>query len=128
MQITEENMTWAIEQLSGFSEYRRFPAQKRTLRLHAEHLLNVVHNDTFPNLIRKYRSKQVPFTEEEEQKWLAKVGLTADVNDVKWLMSTLLRECDEYPLPPVVRRTYQRLMRPADGIEIPDLPDGDYGA
>ena len=125
MQISEENIVWAVEKLELFSDLPGFPKNNAMLRLQAECFLEVVHNDKIWDILkRKMEVHRQDYPDAEDLKRGQTQGFDRDTNDVDWLIKQLVKESDgRFPMPRLIRLTYQQILRPADGKEITETLD-----
>lgn len=108
MNKTEENMQWAMEQLSQFAHLQNAPLTEETIRAHAGALLRIIHEEEpSNNLIDRQDGQGLVFE-------------FAQVPDGtprrEWLVAAMLDACDRrYPQPIAWRRLYERCVPTPNG-------------
>lgn len=115
MQLTPENLDWALDRLAVFAERRGYPKSEVTLQAHGRAFLRIVHNANIVDILRKFKPK---FPEDADDKAWLEENFPGNPNDADWLIDKALDRYDYAPMPVEFRRIYQPLLPPWDGQQI----------
>lgn len=108
MERNPENIALCYDHLTVFADYRGFPKSERTLTMHAEALCRAVHNKPVGEIMAAACKKNgVKF---DLAAWEKKHNLPRETNDIDWLISSVMLDATEYPLPIVLREAYDRIL------------------
>jgi hypothetical protein len=116
MEITRENVQWAIRKLSRFRSWRNFPTDPEEINSRARAFLRLVHNRPLrelcfvnPELVRlaERDGMEIPTVD-----WKAK-GMDPEQSDVEWILDLIEETMDTFPLPVEMREIYTGYVPPA---------------
>jgi hypothetical protein len=104
VKLSEENVNWALQKLSRFSDWPGYPRTNEGLEAYARAFLKIV------------RGK--PLGEIYCDLGLDPSGLKdAQRTDAEWLLDAVYENLEEFPKPIVLRRFYERRLPPCEEIE-----------
>ncbi len=110
MQLSEENLDWALGKLSRFDAWQGFPRSAEGIEARARSFLRLVHNRTVREIMTD------AFIRQGDDPSTIKFKLDPDLNDVDWILDLIEETMDQFPLPIQMREIYWAKLPPSTSI------------